>query len=58
MRSGSGKDANRTLKAPGKGGWQELSGVLVPGQDEAVFYLTVRGGTGTVLVDEVILKER
>ena len=58
VRSGSGKDANRTLTAQSKDGWQELSGVLVPGQDTAVFYLTIRGGTGTALIDEVILKER
>jgi len=58
VRSGNGKDANRTLTAQSKDGWQELSGVLVPGQDTAVFYLTIRGGTGTALIDEVILKER
>jgi hypothetical protein len=57
IRSGNGKDANRTLKAPDKDGWQEMSGILVPGSDEATFYLTIRGGTGTVQVDEVILEE-
>ena len=56
VRSGNGKDANRTLKALGKEGWQEMSGILVPGSNEAIFYLTIRGGIGTVLVDEVILE--
>ena len=55
IRSGNGKDANRTLTASAKDGWRELAGRLVPGQDEAVFYLTITKGTGTVLVDEVIV---
>ncbi len=57
VRAGQGKDANRTMRAAAKDGWQEIAGIFVPGTDEAVIYLTIRGGTGTVLVDEIILEE-
>ena len=57
VRAGKGKNANRTITAPAKEGWQELSGFFVPAEDKAVIYLTITKGTGTVLVDEVVLKE-
>jgi len=57
VRSGQGKDANRTMRAPAGEGWKEISGFFVAASEEATLYLTIRGGTGSVLVDEVIVEE-
>ena len=57
VRSGQGRDANRTMTARSNQNWQEINGFFVAASDEATLYLTIRGGTGSVLVDEVIVEE-
>ena len=57
VRSGLGKDANRTITAKGKEGWQEINGFFAAASDKAVIYLTIRGGVGTVLIDKVCVEE-
>ena len=57
VRSGQGKDANRTITAKGKEGWQEINGFFAAASDKAVIYLTIRGGVGTVLIDKVCVEE-
>jgi len=43
------------LRALGGDGWQIMTGEFTAQSDETIFYLTIVKGTGTVLVDEIIV---
>lgn len=52
IRPGRRKD---DLRALGGDGWQIMTGEFTAQGDETIFYLTIVKGTGTVLVDEIIV---
>ena len=52
IRPGRRKDDLRSI---GGDGWQIMTGEFTAQSDETIFYLTIMRGTGTVLVDEIIV---
>ena len=43
------------MKTLGSDSWQIMSGEFTAKDKETIFYLTILKGTGTVLVDEIVV---